>query len=105
MFIVVHPLYQGEQLYAPDWHPTLMTRSRPYWVSCQQSPAALSFNYAIEQYTQPLTFYSRDFHNCYNHERNVREESKYYHIDELDKQIAGKLLQSNSKLKTKSIKI
>ncbi|XP_067936674.1 uncharacterized protein [Watersipora subatra] len=74
----------GEYMYAPSWHPTLAAPSRPHWLCQQPSPAALSFNYAIDQYSQPLTYFS----NCY-----PLEERRYSQLEELDKQIQGDLAQ------------
>ncbi|KAF6041042.1 INVS [Bugula neritina] len=42
----------NEQLYAPHWHPTLVAIVRPYWTKYMPSSAALSFNFAIDQYSQ-----------------------------------------------------
>ena len=50
---MVYMYVVDEQLYAPHWHPTLTAPVRPYWTNCLPSSAALSFNFAIEQYTQP----------------------------------------------------
>lgn len=40
----------GEQIEAPFWHPNMFRPHRPYWAKLAPSSAALSYNYAIDQY-------------------------------------------------------
>ncbi|KAK3083082.1 hypothetical protein FSP39_013452 [Pinctada imbricata] len=44
----------GEQVAAPFWHPTLQKKSRPYWAKWIPSAAALSYNFAVDNY-HPLS--------------------------------------------------
>ncbi|KAF6018661.1 INVS [Bugula neritina] len=80
----LHRIY-GEQLYAPHWHPSSSSIERPEWLSSHPSPAALSFNFAINQYTQPLTLYTQDFFNSEKRANSIQ----YSQIEELDRQIQG----------------
>lgn len=43
----------GEHLYAPDWHPLPRATDRPSYMKEAGSAAALSFNFALEQYYPP----------------------------------------------------
>ncbi|KAL8597661.1 hypothetical protein ACOMHN_031596 [Nucella lapillus] len=40
----------SEQLMVPFWHPTLKPCVRPFWFHLFPSPAAVSFNFAVDQY-------------------------------------------------------
>lgn len=40
----------GEHIEAPFWHPNMLRPQRPYWAKLAPSSAALSYNFAIDQY-------------------------------------------------------
>ncbi|KAK6166345.1 hypothetical protein SNE40_023064 [Patella caerulea] len=46
---LVHQIYY-RQHEAPFWHPILKKAIRPLWSSCIPSPAAVSYNFAVDQY-------------------------------------------------------
>jgi len=69
----------SEELYAPHWHPVLTAPIRPYWARYLPSSAALSFNFAIDQYTQPREIFWD------------RQQQGHHDMDELDMEIDGDL--------------
>ncbi|XP_046555449.1 LOW QUALITY PROTEIN: inversin-like [Haliotis rubra] len=46
---LVNQIYT-EAIQAPFWHPTLKRQVRPFWHRLIPSPAALSYNFAVDQY-------------------------------------------------------
>uniref|UniRef100_A0A8W8L3R3 Uncharacterized protein n=1 Tax=Magallana gigas TaxID=29159 RepID=A0A8W8L3R3_MAGGI len=40
----------GEKVNAPFWHPQQRKHTRPYWAKWIPSPAALSYNFAVDNY-------------------------------------------------------
>lgn len=78
-FKVTLLLFPGEELYAPHWHPVLTAPIRPYWARYLPSSAALSFNFAIDQYTQPREIFWD------------LQQQGHHDMDELDMEIDGKM--------------
>ena len=72
-------------MYAPVWHPTLQTIGRPNWMAEQPSPAAMSYNYAINQYTQPLSFCAR--YCLFENSEDIN--AQYSQLEEIERQLRG----------------
>jgi len=75
---LVEQIY-SEELYAPHWHPILTAPVRPYWTQYLPSSAALSYNFAIDQYTQPREIFWD------------LQSKDYREMDTLDMEIDGDL--------------
>ena len=74
-------------MYAPWWHPTLPSVGRPPWLQTHPSPAALSYNFAIDQYKQPLCYGEFEYDVASSALHN--QKKSYQFIEALDKQIQG----------------
>jgi len=54
-----------EHMVAPDWHPKLRPPPRPTWLKLIPSAAALSYNFAVEQY-QPHSEKNKKFRSSWS---------------------------------------
>lgn len=66
----------GEQLYVPHWHPVLSPPVRPYWTRYLPSSAALSFNFAMDMYTEPRDIFL-DMQSKSHRNSDLDYESEY----------------------------
>ncbi|XP_052812830.1 inversin-like isoform X2 [Mya arenaria] len=71
----------GEQIDAPFWHPNMYRPQRPYWTKLAPSSAALSYNFAIDQY-HPLVAKKGCLPSPFLDERGHPKEFLWQMIDE-----------------------
>ncbi|XP_052235059.1 inversin-like isoform X4 [Dreissena polymorpha] len=71
----------GEQIAAPFWHPNMLRPQRPYWTKLAPSSAALSYNFAIDQY-HPLVAKKGSMPSPFLDEKGYPKEFIWQMIDE-----------------------
>lgn len=71
----------GEYIEAPFWHPNMLRPQRPYWARLAPSSAALSYNFAIDQY-HPLVAKKGSMPSPFLDEKGYPKEFMWQMVDE-----------------------